>query len=327
MRNFRGWLSLRVCAVLAAAAALASLPQASAQELVTVTWPTKLASEPPDLPDSLMNFMPAFRTGLAMMTEDQAITLALSQPSLLGLDPKVAAALQQRALERYRLINADPLFSKAQSALPYCYSEQTPTSGQASVYLPKNATDKTPVFVFLHGDGGSFIWYQHLLAEVFPDHIIICPAYGVTPAYIPPDYVTECLDAVTKKLGHALAPPKLIGLSAGGFSACRVYTKAPSKFPALLVIAAYPPEETLPLFTKKMNATFIAGGTEPYVTDKTFQNAMDALHAQGVQMHSTIIPDADHFFLLFHKDETMELLGKWDAATTKSPVTKGKPSK
>lgn len=327
MRNLRGWLSLRMCAVLVATATLAWLPRAGAQELVTVTWPTKLASPPPDLPDSLMNFMPAFRAGLTMMTEDQAITLALSQSSFLGLDPKVALALQQHALERYRLINADPLFSKAQSALPYCYSEQTPANGQASVYLPKNATDKAPVFVFLHGDGGSFIWYQHLLAEVFPDHIIICPAYGVTPAYIPPDYVIECLDAVAKKLGHALPAPKLIGLSAGGFGACRVYTKYAAKFPALLVIAAFPPEETLPLFTKRMNATFIAGGAEPYVTDKTFQNAMNTLHAQGVTVHSTIIPDADHFFLLFHKDETVKLLREWDAATTKTPVTKGKPSK
>jgi predicted esterase len=291
---------------------LLALP-AHAQELITVTWPTKLASKPVALEKPASDYLPMFQIATATLPESQLVQMALSQPAFLGLSTASAAELQKLTALRYQMIQADPVFSKAQSALPYCYSPVTPAVGFAQVYLPPNATKDTPVLLFIHGVGGGFLWYQHLLAEILPGHVIVCPAYGVATVNIPPGYVTECLDAVAAKLGHALAKPELVGLSNGGLGACGVYTQMPSRFTRLLVLAAFPPEETVPRFGPGMDATFIVGGAEPYVTSGYFVRAMNEIRARGAALHSEIIPGADHFFLLSQKERATQLIRQWQA--------------
>jgi hypothetical protein len=84
--------------------------------------------------------------------------------------------------------------------LSYCYSQEKPTNGLALLYRPKLSNSQTPCLLFLHGYGGSFLWSQHLLAEAFPDYIIICPAYGISSASVPAAFVTECIEAVERRL-------------------------------------------------------------------------------------------------------------------------------
>jgi hypothetical protein len=238
------------------------LPGADAQEVIRVTWPTKHASKPAVLQKPAADLLPAFRAALAILPESNIVAIALSQPAFLGLTEPEAVRLRQLCAERYGLIQKDAIFRKALSALLYCYSEQTPTQGLASVYRPKNSNSSTPCIVFLHGYGGSFLWYQHLLAEAFPNHIIICPAYGISSAMLPAAYLAECLTAAEEAVGHAIARPSLIGLSAGGFGAVRVYARSPDRFRSLIVLAAYPPEDTVNSFDQRMTAYFLAGGRE-----------------------------------------------------------------
>lgn len=173
-----------------------------------------------------------FRLALNTLPESAIVALALSQPSLLGLTPAQAAKMRPLVAERYTQISSSSAYSGVESALPYCFAEKRPQEGLALVHVPDGADARTPVLLFLHGHGGSFLWYQHLLAEHFGNSIIICPAYGINTSTISGEYVEECVQAVGARLGQPVLKPVLLGLSAGGFGACDIYTRHPERLTA-----------------------------------------------------------------------------------------------
>ncbi|MCE9612422.1 MAG: alpha/beta hydrolase [Chthoniobacter sp.] len=222
-----------------------------------------------------------------------------------------AEVLRPLTVERYRVMALSPHFAKATSALPYAFSDQKPAHGVASAYVPAGATAKTPVILFLHGYGGSFLWYQHYLSEIFPNHIIICPAYGISTATISQEYVAESLAAVSKQLGFRLSSPCLIGLSAGGFGACRLYVATPTFYTQLICLAAFPTDDTLARFLRNSRPRFLSGGTEPFVNSGDFQKRIAIIRRTAPAVEESTIPGADHFFLLTHPKETKEQLLRW----------------
>lgn len=236
------------------------------------------------------------------------VTLALSQPTMLGLSSAQAKALAPLVSKRYELMAASPSYSKLSSHLPYCYSAVRPTRGAAYVQIPVGASPKSPTIVFLHGYGGSFVWYIHWLAESLPDHVIVAPAYGISPAEIPADYLAEAMDAASAKVGFILHKPTLVGLSAGGFGACRAFLKAPDRFGGLLCLGAFPPEDTVRRFTRTQRVRFIVGGRESFVVSGHLRSLLKTIQFSCPAADLTIIPEADHFFMLSHPDETRKAL-------------------
>ncbi len=297
------------------------LPKIPAQEVLSITWPTKHASPPVVFQKPASDFLPAFRFGLSILPESNVVSLAFSQPSFLGLSQQDATNLQSLFEKRYQSIQNDPVFREVASVLPYCYAERTPTQGLALVYRPRKLDTNTPCLVFLHGYGGSFLWSQQLLAEAFPGCLIICPAYGNSSALMPPAYLSECLDAVEQKLGGKIYRPTLIGLSAGGFGAARIFTQSPNRFVRLIVLAAYPPEETLAHFDKNMSVYFLVGARESYVQSGFFGRSMQSIRPRVAKLEVHTVPDADHFFLLAQRPETLKILRSW-LETPTSPGAK-----
>lgn len=295
------------------------LQEIPAQEVLRITWPTKHASPPVVLSGPASDFLPAFRVGLSLLPESNVVSLALSQPAFLGLSQQDATNLQSLFEERYQSIQNDPEFRGVASALPYCYSERTPTQGLALVYRPQKLDTNTPCLIFLHGYGGSFLWSQQLLAEAFPNHLIICPAYGISSALMPPSYLSECLDAVEQKLGSKIYRPTLVGLSAGGFGAVRIFTQSPDRFSRLIVLAAYPPEETLAHFDKSMSVYFLVGARESYVQSGFFGRSIQSIRSRVARLEVRAVPDANHFFLLAQKQETLKILHSW----LETPASRG----
>jgi len=163
--------------------------------------------------------------------------------STLGLPTDQSAQLHGLLTKRYDAISKDSLYGKAPSALPYCFSKVKPRFGYASMYVPDNVSDDTPVILFLHGYGGSFLYYQEYLSSEFPDHIIICPAFGIGCSKISSEYLAGCMAAASKKVGVKFTTPVLIGLSAGGFGGFREYVRTPSRYKGYICIAAYPPQK------------------------------------------------------------------------------------
>lgn len=274
---------------------------APAAEVFQATWPTQHGSPPPVVSGQAAQFMPAFRTALKNLPEGMIVSLALTQPALLGLTPEHSQTLQPLIAARYLAVSKSETYRNAPSALGYCYSPFKSENGLANVHVPDGYSPDSPVIVFLHGYGGSFLWYQHFLAEHFPNYLIICPAYGITPSAMPAAYLTECLAAVEKRLGQPLkVKPWLLGLSAGGFGACRVFADLPGRFAGLICIAAYP----LSRQDGKANTHFIAGGDEVFVKNGQFQRLVG-------KAKSHLIPGAGHFFLLTHEPESVAKLREW----------------
>jgi len=288
-----------------------SLHWVGAQEVTRVTWPTSHASPPATIPHTSSQELSAIRLGLFVLSESNAVQLAMNDALTLGVSEEDARNLRQLFGERYRIIQNDRVFCNVASALPYCFSAQTPTQGLALVYCPKKLDPGLPALVFLHGYGGSFLWTQQLLAEAFPDRLIICPAFGISSALMPPAYLSECLQAVEKNRSQPIKTPVLIGLSAGGFGACRIYVQSPKQFSRLIVLAAYPPAETLGRFNKQMSVRFLTGAKEDYVQSGLFVRCMQSIRPRAGDLQFQTVPDGDHFFLLAKKDHTLSILRAW----------------
>jgi len=154
----------------------------------------------------------------------------------------------------------------------------------------------------------NFLWYLHWLAEALPDHIIIAPAYGISPVNPPVAYLAESIAAASQRLGYQLPKPSLLGLSAGAFGACRVFVKAPDHFERLVCLAGYPPGDTVRRFLRAQAAHFIAGSREPFVTSGHLRSSLQTVRASCPAATMTLIPDADHFFMLSHPDATRKAL-------------------
>lgn len=279
--------------------------------MVRVTWKTTHAAAPPQFTKPTADLLPAFRLGLTVMPEAAVVALALSQPTVLGLTPAQAAEMRAPVAARYELIAKSPVYSKVTSVLPYSFAEKKPQEGLALVHVPAGMNEQTPVMVFLHGYGGSFLWYQHLLSEHFPKHVIICPAHGINTSTIAPAYVQECVEAASVKLGRPILKPMLLGLSAGGIGACDVYTRNAARFAGLICVAASPPLDTLPLFSPSSRLAFIAGGNEFFVKSGDYRQRLLRVREKAPQTQAFVVPEADHFFLLTHTAVTMEKLTAW----------------
>jgi predicted esterase len=282
-----------------------------ADEVIRVTWKTAHAAAPPQFTRPAADFLPMFRLALNTLPESAIVALALSQPALLGLTPAQAGMMRPLVAERYALIAKSPVYSSVTSALPYCFAEKRPQEGLALVHVPAGANAQTPVLVFLHGYGGSFLWYQQLLAEHFGNHVIICPAYGINTSTITSEYVQECVQAVGLRLGRPVLKPVLLGLSAGGTGACDLYTKHPERFDRLICMAGYPPEDLLLKFPREAKAAFIAGGDEYFVKSGDFARRIAKVRQLAPATQEFTVPHADHFFLLSHTRLTMAKLREW----------------
>ena len=229
----------------------------------------------------------------------------------MGLPQDKAKELQKLISRKYQQISSDPVFLTVPSVLPYCFAATKPNHGMATVYIPNNVTPKTNVILFLHGYGGSFTFYQKFLAETFPDHVILCPAYGISCAYINSTYLQECFSAVKKELDVQLKKPLLIGLSAGGFGGFREYCQTPNAYSGFICMAAYPPQDILGKTPRKGRIRLVAGAEEYYVKNRYVQRSETRIKYQTKDYSFEFIPKEDHFFMLSAEEQTKALLQKW----------------
>ncbi|HEY1174000.1 MAG TPA: alpha/beta hydrolase [Verrucomicrobiae bacterium] len=279
-----------------------------AQSVQTLQWPTRFASKPPTGIDS--RWLATYRLGLSSMSEAQAVGMSASAAQMIGLTQEQAGRLQRLLVPLYAEIKKDEVFKNARSALPYCYSETTPTNGLATVYFPENVGTNKPPILFLHGYGGSFLWPIHLLARAFPDRVIIAPAYGLSGGNIHPLYIQQSLRAVqdTLKLEEPLPKPVLIGLSAGVNGVLEHYGPRARQYTGAICIAGYPANETLPAFREGHRLEFLCGEKELFVQNQMLTNNLEKMKSRGVQVTSQVITGGDHFFLAEHQEESITRL-------------------
>jgi pimeloyl-ACP methyl ester carboxylesterase len=253
-------------------------------------------------------WLPVFHSALQLAPEETIVPLTLTQGSLLNLDANDAARLRNLFSNYYARVRVAEPFRGAPSALPYCFSDTKPASGLATIYVPVKVSPDTKELVFLHGYGGSLLAYVHYLATLFPDAIIICPAYGISPGNIPARYVAEARAVAAPWTRTLKGKPILIGLSAGGVGGCRVYTENSAVFERLVCLGSIPPSDAIQKFQRTAKVRFISGSAEPYVADGSFERALNALKLRSPNVRWKIIPNADHYFLLSHEEQTRKVL-------------------
>jgi predicted esterase len=297
VRRFSIILLLWVCAV-----------SGFAQTVQTLQWPTRHAAKPPTNIDA--RWLSAFRLGLTGLGEAQAVGMSGTAAQVLGLTQEQAGRLQRLLVPLYEDIKQDVVFKGARSALPYCYSETTPTNGFATVYLPEKVDTNKPPIVFLHGYGGSFLWPIHLLAKTFPDRVIIAPAYGLSGGSINPLYLQQALRATQEalQLEEPLPKPVLIGFSAGVAGALQNYGPRVNQYTGAICLAGYPPNEVIPTFREGHKLEFLCGEDELFVQNQMLAKNVEKLKTRGVKINSQTIHKGDHFFLAEFREESMTRL-------------------
>ena len=283
-----------------------------AVEVRVVSWETAHAAPAAKLDEGRKDLLPLIRLGVSALPEAKVMQLTFVGGAALGLPVKQARTLHAVLSKRYGEIGEDEVFSAAPSALGYCYSAVKPKEGFATVYLPDLPTAETKVILFLHGYGGSFKFYVHYLARVFPDHIIVCPAYGISASDVPSAYLRECLEAVGGEVGFDLKRPVLMGLSAGGFGGFREYARSPGAYMGFVCMAAFPPEVVMGHLPRDGRIRLVAGGDEGFVRSGVLRRGEIRLKRRVSDYSSVLIPDAGHFFMLSAEEETGKVLERWD---------------
>jgi len=283
------------------------------QQVTQIRWPSKQTASPVFLAGAQGEWLPAFRLALAALPEETMVSTSLSHGQWLGLRPSESKNLQGLFSDYYSRLRQSDLFGAAPSALQYCFSERKPSEGLATVYYPKDISVTTKTIVFLHGYGGSLLAYLHFLTSAFSNHVIVCPAYGISCANVPLSYVTGALKAVSTRLKMEIRQPLLMGLSAGGFGACRLYVQRPEMFSSLVCLAAYPPSDTTQRFKEGMRVRFVCGALESYVADGSLLRQMQTIKPRTKNLDWKILDEADHFFLLSHEDLTRKTLQEWES--------------
>lgn len=277
-------------------------------EVRKIEWNTKHAATPAEIKNTKL--LPLIRLGVNNIPESTLMQLSSMGSQSLGLSKEDSNKLSELLNSEYEKIDTDPLFKKAPSVLDYCYSSNKPDKGIATVYLPDKVTTSTPSIVFLHGYGGSFKFYLRFLAKIFPDHIIICPAYGNSCAFIPQEYLNECMQAVNGSIKVQLSTPMLIGISAGGFGGFREYCRNPSSYRGYICLASYPPKEVIPKLPRNGSIHILAGEKEAFAKDLLRQS--HSFKAKSADFSLKFIPKEQHFFLLSSQAETAKILAAWN---------------
>lgn len=281
-------------------------------EVKAISWETKHAAPVVVLDGENEKLLPLVRFGVTALPEQTVMRLTFVGGYALGLPKDKAKSLQELFSRYYQRIGEDPIFSQMPSALEYCYAKEKNSKGFATIYVPDEVKKNSRVICFLHGSGGSFSLYLYYLAEMFPEHIIICPAYGSGCAHISSEYLAGCVQAASDELGHKLERPILVGLSAGGFGGFREYVRRPQRYLGYICIAAYPPRDVFAKLPVGGRIRVICGGDERFVRNGVLEKSERRVRGRVKDYESHIIPNQDHFFLLSAQEETRRLLKGWE---------------
>lgn len=316
-RTFSLWIWIPILVLVARAQELSGR-----ETLRVVDWPSRFTAVPPALETNQAAWLPLLRLGMAGLGERQIIEVALAGPRTLGLDEAASARLRASASDLYREIESDPVWKNCPGLLEYCYAERQAARGRALVVQPAGDVGaETPVVIFLHGDGGLFTWYAYRLHRIFPEAMLVLPAYGIKPANAPFEYLDEALRAAWSGKPGSPPAPHVVGLSAGGFAVQRQWARRPDAYAGVLVLGTYVPAEVAESAPRSARAapSFIIGADEPFIRDEAAIRDMSALRRREPRTVVRQIPGADHFFLLTHADITTAHMREWLYPTLNRP--------
>jgi predicted esterase len=175
-----------------------------------------------------------------------------------------------------------------------------------------------PLVVFVHGNGGTFEMYPHLLARA-------CVAHGLAVAFLShgfgfwddaPDAarrIGRVVEAVAREIPVDRSRVSLIGLSAGGPGIFGAALEEPGKYRALVAVSTIYPTLSAERWARlgKTRVLLVHGARDPRAPVGDARNARDALVKASVPVELREFPEEDHLALLTARDTWVPLVLDW----------------
>jgi poly(3-hydroxybutyrate) depolymerase len=216
-------------------------------------------------------------------------------------------------MEVYRAMDADPAFVSLGSAMGYAYDESD--SGHVYTYVPSHAPGETlGALVFLHGSGGNFKVYTHLLARVAERErlVIVAPSFGFGNWQRMGG--TEAVEGARRYAVETLgADPRrvlLVGLSNGGRGITRVLGVRGEAYRAVVAISAVLETEFMDVRvavrSRDMPALVVYGTADDRIPASHEIEGAAALARVGLRVRTHGYVGEDHFLLFSRRDELLD---------------------
>jgi pimeloyl-ACP methyl ester carboxylesterase len=234
-----------------------------------------------------------------------------------ALDPILtvssAARLRRLTMEVYRPMDADAAFAPLGSAMTYAYEEGD--SGHLYSYVPSHAPgERLGALVFLHGSGGNFKVYTHLLTRVAERErlVIVSPSFGFgnwqreggTGA------VERARRHAVETLGADSTRVFLAGLSNGGRGITRALAANGDAYRAVIAISAVLETELIDVRVsvraRNMPALVVYGTEDDRIPTSHETQGAAALAGAGLRVRSHAYEGEDHFLLFSRRVEVLD---------------------
>ena len=249
------------------------------------------------------------QAGVERLPEGTLLQIALASTARRErLTEEQIAALGGGFREVYASIAADPAFTAVASALSQAVSRDLQRPGHYFLYRPPEVTAQTPSIVFLHGFGGNFQFYMYLLKSAFPDHIVICPSYGMFWHRSGLQFLDEVLTDAERRLQLNLVRPWLMSISAGGPASFAFYNAAPDRYRGLICIATCPAPADVRQAQADLVLLMLNGVQDDRYPVELARLVLEPLRDRVKTLELRELPEADHFFILTRSQETFDII-------------------
>jgi predicted esterase len=163
--------------------------------------------------------------------------------------------------------------------------------------------DRSPLLVFLHGNGGSFQVYASWLGPAARARGVVAafPTCGLGLWPDADEHVRATIDRVASEVAIDRRRVWLCGLSAGGWAAFEAFEKHPELYAGVISISGVVPDpDTRKYAGKKVLA--VHGAEDPRAPWSWAKNAVGTLRGAGVDARFHSFPHGDHFILMTDRE-------------------------
>lgn len=236
--------------------------------------------------------------------------------ALVDLSPREREQSLASIEAAYAAIETEDLFERAESPLLDSWFFDREHFWLAAPSGP----GPFPLVVFVHGNGGTFQFYPHLLARgaverglaiAFPSN-----GFGFWGGSDAPGRISRVVDAVARELPIDRTRVALVGLSAGGEGVFGAALHDPGSYRAVAAVSAvFPPLDRAAAW-KATKVLILHGAQDPRASVEGARRARDDLARVGAAVELDEDPEADHLALVAHERWAPRLLD-WLARATK----------
>lgn len=232
-----------------------------------------------------------------------------------ALDPIItfesASKLRALTMGLYRAMDADPAFAPLGSAMSYAYDNRD--SGHLYTYVPAHEPgERLGALVFLHGSGGNFKVYTHLLASVAEQErvVVVAPSFGF--GNWQQEGGTAAIERARRHAVDVLGadPDRIVlaGLSNGGRGITRALAENGEAYTAVIAISAVLETDVIDrakAHAHRMPALVIYGAADDRIDSEHEEDGAAALTLAGLYVRTHAYESEDHFLLFARRDEVM----------------------